>query len=321
MATRRHFLIASALGALAPTSGSGQSRPPRVGILAPFRNTLLAPAILHRLAELGYRDGAGMQLEFRSADGIEGLYPNLARELIDAKCDVIFALGVFPSNAFRDARRPLPIVFIAIDYDPLETGIVHSLSRPGGSMTGVYAPAVALSAKRFEIAMEVLPAASRFLVLSDVHSKDQLEALKRAANARRVQLVVVEFEKPPYDLAAAFETGRSAGVHAFIAFSTPVLGGNRVALGKLIVKHQLPAFVPTFMSSEPGFLLAYSYDFQKLGHRAAEMGVRILKGAKPADIPVEQPTEYELVVNLKTAKALGVKIPYSVMARATKVVE
>jgi putative ABC transport system substrate-binding protein len=321
MTTRRQFLLAGALGALSVRYAAAQARAPRVGILAPFPNTILAPLILQRLSELGYRDGAGMQLSLRSVDGIDDRYPKLARELIDAKCDVIFALGSPASRALRDARTPVPVVFLAPDHDPLETGIVDSLRRPQGNITGVYSPAPALAAKRLELALEVLPGARRFLVLADVYSKDQLAALKKAVDARRTQLIVAEYAQPPYDLAGAFDSGRKAGVDAVIGFNSPLWGTNRAALAGLIANHRIPAFVTTTMSSDVGVLVAFGHSNAKLGWRAAELGVQILKGAKPADIPVEQLDEYELVVNLKTAKALGIKIPYSVLARATRVIE
>jgi len=323
MTTRRQFVVAGALGALSMRHAAAQARSPRVGILAPFPKTTLAPIILQRLSELGYRDGAGMVLEFRSADGVDDRYPKLARELIEAKCDVIFALGHFAALAFRDARTPVPVVFIDPDYDPLETGIVDSLSRPSGNMTGVYVPEPTLAAKRLEIAQEVLPKANRFLVLADSYSKDQLVALRKAAEARRVQLTVVEYGQRPRDrdFEAAFETGRRAGVEAVLGLNSPNFSTNRAKLAALVVKQRLPAFVSGAWAGAPGILVAYYASSLKYASRAAELGVRILKGTKPADVPVEQPDEYELVVNLKTAKALGVKIPYSVLARATRLIE
>lgn len=321
MTTRRQFVVGGALGALGIRNAAAQPRPPRVGMLAPFQKTTLAPFILQRLAELGYREGAGMVLEYRSADGVDDRYPKLARELIDAKCDVIFALGNPAARAFRGARSPVPVVFIDPDFDPLEAGLVDSLRRPGGNMTGVYSPAPALAVKLFEVALEVLPEASRFLVLVDSYSKDQLAALKKATDARRAQLIVVEYASPPYDFASAFETGQRGRAEAVIGLHSPIWNINRQAIARLIATYRIPAFAALFMQSEPGVLAAFGADSAKLARRVAEFGAQILKGAKPVDIPVEQPKEYELVVNLKTAKALGIKIPYSVLARATKVIE
>lgn len=317
---RREFLIA---GILAPGAALAQARAVRVGMLGPraLADSIVQPTVLRGLAELGYRDGAGMVLAYRSTDGIPARAAGLARELIDLKCDVIFAFTEDAIRALRDARSPTPVVFFAVDFEPLEKGIVNSLRRPGGSMTGVYLPVAALTAKKLEIAQEVLPDSRRFLVISDLHSKDQLQALRKAADARGVQLTVVEFAQQPYDLAGAFETGRRAGVEAFIGLSSPVFGGKRADLGALFASYRMPAFVGRLSMIEPGFLVAYTIDLSKAGRRAAAIGARILKGAKPGDIPVEQADEFELVVNLKTARALGVKIPYSVLARATRVIE
>jgi putative ABC transport system substrate-binding protein len=277
---------------------------------------------LKGLSDLGYREGTSMVLEYRSADGVEGRYAALARELITRNCDVIFALPAEAiARAFRDARTPVPVVFIALEYDPLETGIVDSLRRPTGNITGVYAPTGALTAKQLEIAQEILPDASRFLVLTDESSRRQLAVLKEAANARRVQLVVYEYANPPYNLTAGMEAGRRAGVHVVIALQSAEFAVRRAELAALFATHRLPALVPGFMAAEPGILVSYSVDQARLHRRAVEIGVKILKGAKPSDIPVEQLDEFNLLINLKTAKALGVKIPYSVLARATKVVE
>jgi putative ABC transport system substrate-binding protein len=322
MTSRRQFLVAGALGALSVRHAGAQARPPRVGMLTPFGKAVLPAMVLQRLSELGYRDGAGMVLELRSADGVEQRYPKLARELIETKCDLVFAFGDFAAGAFRDARAPVPVVFIAPDTDPLEKGYVDSLRRPGRNMTGVYAAAAPLALKRLEIAQEVLPRASRFLVLADTHSQDQLAALKSAAEARRVRLTVVEYKQRPSedDLAAAFEAGRRAGVEALLGLNSPHFVTNRTKLAALIANDKLPAFVPATWG-ESGILVTYYANILKFTRRAAELGVQILKGAKPADIPVEQLDEFELVVNLKTAKTLGVKIPYSVLARATRVIE
>lgn len=323
MTTRRQFLFAGSLGALSVRYAGAQVRQPRVGILAPRPKTpeTLMASLLERLSELGYRDGAGMLLEFRSADGVEDRYPKLARELIDAKCDLLFAFGDLAIGAFRDARTAVPVVFISPDSDPLEKGYVDSLRRPGRNMTGVYVPAPMLAAKRLEIALEVLPAARRFFVLVDVYSKGQLVALRKAAETRRVELFVVEYEQRRDDLAAAFETARRARIEAMIGFMSPQFFGSRTKLAALIASHRIPAFFPSFMADQAGILLSYHTDLYWLPRRAAELGDKILKGTRPADIPVEQPDTIDLVVNLKTAKALGIKIPYSVLARATRLIE
>ncbi len=320
MTTRRQFLLASAIGAMAPVRAFAQTRPVRVGMLTPRAKSFFAPGIVRRLGELGYREGSSMVLEYRHADGVVDRYPPLARELIKLKCDLIFAIGPeHAARALRDARSTAPVVFLAVDYDPVEKGIVDSLARPGGNFTGVYALNAAITLKRLEIAQELLPGATRFLVLSDVYTREQLAALKKAAEARRVQLTVAEFMQQPHEYTAAFEAARQARAEALIVLTSPVFADHRAAISSLAVNHRLPTI--GFSTPESDFLIGYSSNADKLAQRVAEIGVQVLKGARPADIPVEQASEFDFVVNLKMAKALGVKVPYSVLARATKLVE
>jgi putative ABC transport system substrate-binding protein len=329
MTTRRRFLLASALSGLGlwlsgPSSTLAQQRSVRVGVLIPLPRSkaIPVPSLVRRLDELGYRENAGMVLEYRSAEGSVDRFPKLARELIELRCDLIFAIGPEQAaRAMREARSAIPVVILAIDYDPVEKGVIANLRQPEGSMTGVYLPQASLAVKRMEIAREVVPAAKRFLVLADVYSQDQLKAVKAAADKAALSLTVVDFTREPYDFGAAFESGRRAGVEALIGLTSPVFAANGVELAAFLAQHRLPSvgFFPRL--AEEGFLLSYGADIVKAARRVADIGVRILKGVKPSDIPVEQSDEYELVVNLKTAKALGVKIPYSVLARATRVIE
>jgi putative ABC transport system substrate-binding protein len=324
MTSRRQFVVASALGAIAPAWAFSQARSVRIGILAPIPRvkSIPIPSLVERLGELGYRENAGMLLEYRSADGAVDRFAKLARELIDVNCDLIFAIGPEHSaRAMLDARSPVPVVILAIDYDPVEKGIIASLRRPEANMTGVYLPQAALAVKRLEIAREVVPKARKLLVLADAYSRDQLDAVRKAAEGAGVSLTVVDFTKQPYDYAAAFEIGRRAGVEALVGLTSPVFAADGGAISALLSQHRLPgvAFFPRL--AEEGFLMSYGADIVKAARRVADIGVRILKGAKPADIPLEQSDAYELVVNLKTAKKLGLKIPYAVLARATRVIE
>ena len=320
---RRQFLLAGALGAVAPRAFA-QARRPTIGMLSArsLSESFYASGVVQRLAELGYRQGGGMVFEFRSADGNVERYPKLARELVDRQCDVIFAIGpVHTARALRDARSKAPVVFLAVDYDPLEKGIVTSLARPGGSITGVYIPQAELAAKRMQIMREVVPAARRFLVFVDVYSADQIGAVRKVAEAGGVELTVIEFAKPPYDYAGALEAGRRAQVEGLIGLASPVFAGNAAALSALLLKYRLPGAASSVPHVEAGFLISYGADVTKVPRRAAEIGDRILKGGKPAEIPVEQADEFELAVNANTARALGMKIPESVMARATRIVQ
>jgi putative tryptophan/tyrosine transport system substrate-binding protein len=320
---RRQFLIVGALGAITSGGAIAQARPVRVGLLTarPLAESLYTGPIVRRLADLGYREGAGMVLEYRATRGFADRYPKMARELIDLKCDLIFAVGPEVAvSVFRDARTSIPVVFLAVDFDPLETGIVKSLSRPEANITGVYIPQGELAAKRLDIMREVLPSARRFLVFSDEFARVQLAPLRRRAEASGMKLIVIEFSKQPYDFAGAFDTGRKEGAEALIGLASAVFAANLATVTALAAQHRLPSAGTSGAMADGGFMLSYGPDVSKITRRVAELGVRILKGAKPADIPVEQADEFVLVVNAKIAKALGVKIPESVMARATRII-
>ena len=323
MTTRRRFLLATALGSIAPGIYGQAKRPVKIGMLSPraLAESNYAPGIVRRLGELGYRDGGAMVLQYRSADGFADRYPRLARELIGLKCDVIFTLGTEPAIPFRDAGYPVPVVFLAVDADPVERNLVASLRNPGVNATGVYSPQSALVGKRLEVLRELMPGLRRLLVFSDFVTRSQLPAIRKAAEHTGTQLTVVEFSKQPYDFEGAFAAGRKAQVQALITLSSPVFSTERRAISVLLAKYRLPSIGAATQLVEAGFLLSLNVDPAKLTRRAAELGVQILKGAKPTDIPVEQADEFELAINAKTAKALGVKIPESVLARATRIVE
>ena len=321
MTTRRSVILAGMALSIAPALA--QKRPVRIGMIAPLPRdkSIVSPIAIQALSDLGYPEGGGAILEYRITGGAEARAPAVARELIRLNCDIIFAFEEAALRALQDQRSPAPVVFFAVDFDPVESGLVKNVRRPEGNMTGVYGHVAALSAKKLELAQEMIPGAKHFLVFSDGHSKSQLQALRAAVTTRRAELTVIEYTQPPYDLVAGFEAGRRAGVEAFIGISSPHLAARRAELGELFLKYRLPAVVARLSLSEPGFLAGYSFNLQKLVRRMVEIGVRVLKGAKPSDIPLQQADEFELYVNMKTAKALGLKVPYAVLARATKMIE
>lgn len=323
MTTRRQFVLAGAAGVLVMSNAAAQTRPPRIGMLsaAPLDKSFLASMLLEELAERGYRRGAGMVLEYRYADRPDR-YPALARELVARKCDVIFSfVSEEPARALRDAGGEVPVVLFATDYDPVQKGIVKSFARPGANITGVHTPVAAILTKWIEIAQELLPKARRFLVLGDHYTRDSVSVLRKAAEERRLQLMVVEFQQSPYDFRAALESGRREGVDGVMVLTNPEASRRRAEIGALLSSYRLPSMVGTVLSNEPGILVSYSPDVRWTVRRGVDVAVRILKGTKPADIPIEQADRYDLVLNLKTAKALGIKIPPSVMARATRLIE
>jgi putative tryptophan/tyrosine transport system substrate-binding protein len=245
----------------------------------------------------------------------------MAHELVALKCDLIFAVG--PDNgviALRDARTPIPVVFLAIDFDPLQSGIVTSLGRPGSNITGVYVPQGELAAKRLDILREVLPSAKRFLIFSDEFTRDQLATLRRRADSIGAQLVIAEFSRQPYDYAGAFDSARKEKAEALVGLASAVFAADGAKIGALLAEARLPSAGTSAAMAERGFMLSYGPDNSKITRRVAEIAVRILKGARPAEIPVEQADEFTLVVNGPVASKLGLRIPASVMARATRII-
>ena len=322
MTSRRQVLLAGALCALGLRQTGAQSRPITIGILSPrsLRTSYFTPILVQRLAELGYARGSAAKIEYRSADDDIGRFPQLARELVNARCDIIFAVGPAAAvRALRDARAAMPVVFYASEYDPVAVGVVKTLARPEANFTGVYVSQDALVAKRLELMRETLPSVRHFLTLSDSFSRPQLGAARKAAEALGVRFTAIEFSEQPYDFAGAFETGRQAKVDAFLMLSSPPFATHFETCLALIGKHRLPA-VGAVLFAEKGLLLGYGSHPTRGVRRVAELGVRILKGTKPPDIPVEHDDNFELVINSRAAKALGVKLPESLRARAARIV-
>lgn len=287
----------------------------------PLAESFYTGLIVQRLRELGYREGSGMVLEYRATRAVAQRYPEMAHELVALKCDLIFAVG--PDNgviALRDARTSIPVVFLAIDFDPLQSGIVTSLGRPGSNITGVYVPQGELAAKRLDILREVVPSAKRFLIFSDEFTRDQLATLRRRADSIGAQLVIAEFSRQPYDYAGAFDTARKEKAEALVGLASAVFAADGAKIGALLAEARLPSAGTSAAMAERGFMLSYGPDNSKITRRVAEIAVRILKGAKPAEIPVEQADEFTLVVNGPVASKLGLRIPESVMARATRII-
>jgi putative ABC transport system substrate-binding protein len=278
--------------------------------------------VVRRLEELGYRAGSSMMLEFRSAEGVASQFAVLARELGGLKCDLKIAVGPeHGAKHLRDASPSTPLVFLAVDYDPLESGLVSNLARPGSNTTGVYIPQAALATKRLEIITEIVPRARRLLVFVDPFSKTQLPAVRTAAATAGIQLMVIEFSKAPYDFEAAFAEAAKAKVEAYIELASPVLAANARHLAALLQKYGLPGVAASGHYVQAGVLMSYGPEPEKVARQVADIGARILKGAKAGEVPVQQADEFELVINSKTAAALGLKIPERVLARATKIVD
>ena len=305
--------------ALAQQSG----RTYRIGILSSGRRTEpYYVAFDQRLRELGFAEGRNLVIEYRTSGGRVERLPELAADLARQNCDVLIAPGTEANLiALKQASRDTSIVVVAVDYDPEATGHIASLARPGGRITGVSAVQSVLPAKRLELLKELLPTARRIAVFSDTASTGQLEVARAGAKRLGVELQVIEFRRAPYGYEGAFTDAVRAKAEALLVLGSANFVPARPLIPELALKHRLPSIFHHSVWADAGGLLSYGPNFSDVFRHAAEQVSRILKGAKPADMPVEQPTAFELVINLKTATTLGITIPPSIRLRADRVIE
>jgi putative ABC transport system substrate-binding protein len=326
--TRRAFLGVLAGGFLGtPRLAAAQqsSKVYRIGLLAstpagdanPVRDALLA-----RLRDLGYVEGRTMALEYRTSDGRNERYPALAEDLVKAGVDVIVAPGTSAAVAARRATTTIPIVMMVV-ADPVGAKLVASLARPGGNVTGMSSSATDLVPKHIELVKEAMPRVSRVAALwSPTSSADTtaLEQLRAAAESRRVRIHAIEV-RDPKELEGAFAAITQEGAEAVIPLDNASVYAMRRRILELAVQRRLPTFCFQRLYTEAGALMSYGPSFTDLARRTAGYVDRILKGARPSDLPVEQPTVFELVVNLKTAKAIRLTVPPALLARADEVIQ
>jgi putative ABC transport system substrate-binding protein len=327
---RREFIDTLAGGLLAaPFAAEAQpsAKVSRIGYLA--FNLAAVPhlqeAFRQGLRDLGYVEGRNVVIEYRSAEGNPERLPALAAELVALKVDVILAPNIPTALAAKQATRTLPIVFASVP-DPVTDGLVTSLARPGGNVTGLSNLAPELVGKRLELLTQAVPGVSRVGVLwqpGGQGERTEQDVLKGAEAAGRVLGVRLQFveARRPNDLDKAFSNMAKARAGALIVLQSSMFFNERRRLVDLAAKNRLPAVYPWRDGVDAGGLMSYGTNAADLFRRAASYVDRILKGAKPADLPVEQPTKFELVVNLKTAKALELKIPESLLQRADQVIE
>jgi putative tryptophan/tyrosine transport system substrate-binding protein len=323
---RREFVTLLGGAASWPIVARAQRAPklPTIGYLGP--NTASAvgqwvAAFVQRLRELGWIDGRTIAIEYRWAEGRLERFAEIAAEFVRLKVDVIFTHGTAPALAAKQATSFIPIVFAAM-VDPIGNGVVASLARPGGNLTGLSNQATDLTSKRIELLREVVPGLRQLAILANVDNPGSvLEMGEVQAAARTLGLEVDTFEiRRAEDITPAFEAlGRRAD--ALYVPSDPLLNNNRIRINTLALGARLPTMYGVRDAAEAGGLMSYGPNFPDLFRRAAEYVDKILHGTKPADLPVEQPTKYELVINLKTAKALGLTIPESVLFRVDVVVD
>jgi putative ABC transport system substrate-binding protein len=282
-------------------------------------------AFLEGLRDLGYVEGRNVVIEYRDAAGKDDRLSALAAELVALKVDVVVAAaGTLAALAAKQATNSIPIVFIAVG-NPVSSGLVAGLARPGGNVTGLSAVSPDLVSKWLELLTQAVPGISHVAYLRQPGGlgeadKEVLAQAKAAAQALGVRLQLVE-ARGPDDLARAFSEMTRARAGALIVLSTPMLSSERRRLADLAVKRRLPTVFPFRSYVDAGGLMSYGLNVEDLFRRAANYVDRILKGTMPSDLPVEQPTKFELVINLKTAKALGLTIPHSLLLRADQVIQ
>jgi putative ABC transport system substrate-binding protein len=325
---RRRFLLTSLAGALeAPRAVEAQqaTKVTPIGYLSGpslSANAARIEAFRQGLRELSYVEGKNIVIEWRSADGkFEGL-PALAAELVRLKVAVIVTSGGALTRRAKKATSTIPIV-MTNDPDPVGDGFVASLARPGGNITGLSTFAPELSGKRLEILREVVPKLSRVAVLGSSTATGYAQTLKEiepAAKAFKMQLQFIDVLHAK-DMEAAFRAASEGRAQGVLTLNSAILGSQRAQIVELAIKERLPVMYHQNDFVEAGGLMFYGVNVPDLSRRAASYVDKILKGAKPADLPIERPTKFELVINLKAAKALGLTIPPSVLGRADQVID
>jgi putative tryptophan/tyrosine transport system substrate-binding protein len=322
---RRAFIGTVAGGLLAAPLAAGAQQPakkvPRIGVLTSNPMTdELQESFRQGLRDHGYVEGQSILVEWRAAEGRADRAKALAVELVGLKVDVIVAIFTPAVQAAKDATSVIPIV-MAPAGAPVATGLVTSLARPGGNITGIAGLDAELQGKRIQLLQELLPGLTRVGLLinaADPFAKPFVYEAQVAAKSTGVRIHIVDVRRPQ-DIDGAFAA--MAQQHADAVIVQGVLTASAWQTGNLAVRHRLPSLSVTKQFAESGGLMSYSGSFTDIYRRAASYADRILKGAKPAELPVEQPTKFELVINLKTAKALGLTVPPSLLAGADQVIE
>jgi putative ABC transport system substrate-binding protein len=321
---RREFIAGTAALLVSPRHSRAQATPRRIGFLTPFLDQPGRDAWHNGLREKGWIEGKNLLVEYRYYAEIPDRIPALAGELVALKPDVLIALGPREALALKSATATIPIVFVVV-FDPVGLGLVQSLSRPGGNITGLatYVPGEWV-AKRIEILRELVPGASKIAILlnpgNPTHRLLLVEEIPSTARNLGVALPIVEATTTAEELDTAFASAAAQRADAIIVFADTLTMRQAPRVIALAAEHHLPA-IYLFRQFANGGLVVYGPDIFDLIRRAGGYVDKILKGTKPSDLPVEQPTKFELVINLKTAKALGLTVPTSLLLRADEVIE
>jgi putative tryptophan/tyrosine transport system substrate-binding protein len=325
---RREFI--TLLGGVAaawplPAKAQQAGKVYRIGILEPtsqLLNSANFDAFRQGLRELGYIEGQNYVIDYRSADGHDERFPDLATELVRLNVDLILTRGTPAALAAKNATRTIPIVLAGLG-DPVANGVVASLAHPGANVTGLSSSTTELQQKRLELIKELLPQAERFVLLTNMGNLNERlnwEETKMAARSLNVGVELLDVRNPE-EFEHAFDDATKQRADALVVAGDGLLLSNRRLIVDLAAKYRLPANYVLAEFVDSGGLIAYGPSFPDQYRRAATYVDKIFKGAKPADLPVELPTKFRLVINLKTAKALGLTVPPSVLSRADEVIE
>jgi putative tryptophan/tyrosine transport system substrate-binding protein len=309
-----------------PAEAQQPGKVPRIGFLPPSGDSNnpgpQVEALRRGLGDLGYIEGKNILIEYRYMEGMSDRIPSLVAELMQLKVDVLVVAPLQAIRAAKQATKTIPIVMVT-NFDPVATGLVDSLANPGGNLTGLTRFTRELSGKRLELLKEMVPKVSRVGVLEAASAgpNPYFKDYEPAARALKIQLEALELQGPNPDLEGVFRETAKRRVDALITARNPLLIINRKQIADLAIKNRLPLMSEGSDFAESGALASYASDDVANFKRAAVYVDKILKGAKPADLPVEQPTKFELVINLKTAKQIGLTIPQWVLTRADRVIK
>ena len=320
--TARWFFGVALLTGLAPVSAANADETPgrvfHIGIVAGTpRSDPAHVAFEDRLRQLGYVEGRNLRIDFIQGEDVDRLAAAV-REFARRGVDVIVVGAEAPLKAAIAASHSTPVVFRAVDFDPLAKGYIASLAHPGGNLTGVMLQQPELVAKRLDLLTQAVPNIARIVLLYDVSGEDQREAAERAASALGIPLEAIELRNPPYDYEQALAETDGARGDALVITSSPF---NRPGAAEAALRHRLPSIGIGRGADKASFLMSYGPSLPDMFRISADYVDKILKGARPADLPVQQPTKFELIVNLKTEKALGLTLPQSILGRADEVIE
>ncbi|MBI2228430.1 MAG: ABC transporter substrate-binding protein [Deltaproteobacteria bacterium] len=322
----RLLLIVAFLGGGAVAEAQQPTKIPRIGYVSgsgdPTHPGILTEAFQQGLRDLSYIEGKNILVEYRYAEGNLDRLPGLVAELVQLKVDVLFVSNLPAIRAAKEATKTIPIVMVT-PVDPVATGLVDSLARPGGNLTGLTTLGRELSGKRLELLKEAIPGASRVGVLWDANAPGPVLGFKEyeaAARALKLPLQSLEVRGPKPDLESAFQAAAKGRTTAIITITNPVLGRYQKQIADLAIKNRKPSMCESSAWVENGCLMSYATNQAESFRRAAIHVDKILKGTKPADIPVEQPMKFDFIVNLKTAKQIGVTIEPNVLVRANRVI-